>query len=256
MPRSSPLDDHSVPSLSWDIAAAIGGFRLEEQGNGSGHKVAIGRSRRFGDVAVKAYVSLAKAAGERDRLLHISELDIPAITPLDVAVGGLANYLVTRRERGLRNWGQLTWARTIADRETNKLLLPALEQGGRDIAGVHNAGVTHGDLHPGNVMYRDDDFIVGDVESSNVNVSGIHRTRGAARDLHRLGASLAVQHGFLGDRSPSFRAGALRDHLLAPYSEVGTTPLDQQQIVEGWTNAVSTGRISHPRSNATQTRAA
>jgi hypothetical protein len=148
----------------------------------------------------------------------------------------------------LTHLGKLSWARTIADPDTRKILLPALEGAARDVAAMHTAGVIHGDLHTANMMYQNGSHIVGDVERSVVNAQGIQLRVGEAKDIHRLGITLLLQQGFLGDRSPSFRAGALNDHLYQPYLEVrGQNGMPSEEMVAAWDDGTRTNQIFPPR---------
>lgn len=252
MPRATPLDNVSVPEMSWDVAAAIGGFKLDTHATANlvtnAHKVAIGKSRTHGPVAVKAHTRKGKAEYEAQKLEEIAGKGIMAFKPLVVAPGAIATYLVMERAPKLTHLGQLNWARTIADPQTTKTLLPRLESAAQDVASLHNAGIVHRDLHPGNMMYQNGDFIAGDVEGAEIDTIGKQRTKGEASDLYKLGASLLLRQGFLGDRSSAFRAAALGDHLYEPYAEERTTDpaVSARDMREAWDYAVINRRLKPP----------
>jgi hypothetical protein len=246
-----PLEDITIPVLSWDIAAAIDGFQLDpyetEDFIPSGHKVALGKSRTHGPVAVKAHSKPAKADYEARRLQQIGDKKVRAFRPLAVAPGQYATYLVMAKEPKLSHLGQLNWARSIADRQTSRTLLPTLESAAADVAAMHEAGIVHGDLHAANMMYQGGGHIIGDVEGAQINAKGAPRQKGEARDVHRFGASLLIEYGFLGDRSPAFRAAALHDHLYAPYAEGRVDmPVTPRTMLNAWDQAATTRRMSPP----------
>lgn len=241
-------EEYTIPALSWDMARAIGGFTLSDTIE-CGHGIALGHSKQHGRVAIKPHFKHGKAQNEWNVMNICREMEIPTLEPLALARGCLATYIVTRHERNLMSLAQVNWARTIADRRTQTDLLPRLERAGQDAAFLHMKGVIHNDFHSGNVTYRNgSEFVATDLERASVNVrTRAHLESGAQGDVYRLGATLLVNRGFLGDRSALFRAAALNEHLTMPYIEASKVEVDPDRLVKDWANAAQTGRILQKR---------
>lgn len=242
---SEPVSGRQAEIL-WDMARALGGFRPTGIAE-SGHGVVFGFAKRLGEIAVKPHGKYERADMERRRMLAVAALGIPTLEPLEVAAGNHASYLVTRQNPDLTDMSQHAWAASIGNRRTRRELIPALMQGGQDMARFHSVGVAHGDAHVGNMARDEAGQVALDLERVSINEPPDKLAPKVTTDLHKLGASVLVR-GFLAERSSGYRAGALGEHLLAPYMELvdnpALPPIDVEAVQHGWQVTANTGRIS------------
>jgi serine/threonine protein kinase len=105
---------------------------------------------------LRALFRPSPARAEYERTLAVAERGVPTLVPLAVGEAPGASFVVTRT---------VAAARSLADvLETDLPALPPLRQArlrqvlagalGRFLARLHDAGVTHRDLHPGNILCR------------------------------------------------------------------------------------------------------
>jgi hypothetical protein len=208
-----------------DVRRSVGYFKLDERTlDGpeipSAHGVLLGTLPNYGEVAVKPHSNIRKAEQESSNLLRATEKGLLAIEPLEVAVGGVATYLITRREPGLTDLRTAPWNVNVASRALRSQVIPTLHQAANALGGLHAAGVVHGDYTPRNAMFTADRLpIYGDAENSHINPTGDLAVRLASKDVTVFGKGVMTS-GLLADRSPAYRADFLTSELVDPYLEV------------------------------------
>jgi tRNA A-37 threonylcarbamoyl transferase component Bud32 len=112
-----------------------------------GHDLHVKHYRPDGREALRRWVREPKAKAELERGLELLRRGIPTLEPLAWGEDGLESWLVTRTLPGAVNL--LDW---LAPRPSLRQLAPAL---GAFLARCHEAGIRHGDLHPGNLLLRE-----------------------------------------------------------------------------------------------------
>ncbi len=113
----------------------------------AGHDMHVKHYRPDGREALRAWFRDPKAKTECERGLELLRRGVPTLEPLAWGRDGLHGWLVTRTLPDAVNL--LDW---LAPRPCLRRLGPAL---GAFLARCHEAGVRHGDLHPGNLLLRE-----------------------------------------------------------------------------------------------------
>jgi len=186
----------------------------------SAHGVLFGQLAGYGEVAIKPHKLLARAEEEGHKLERVAEMGFDAVTPIHVAEGGLAAYLVMLRRAGLRHLGQVDWEVHIADHQRLQgIIIPTLGSAAEALASWRSAGIFHGDSQAKNMAYGSDgNSVYVDAEKTQFNPAEAVAQSMHIKDLILLGQSI-MRRGLLNDRSPEFRLNFLVSHLLDPYLE-------------------------------------
>lgn len=187
----------------------------------SAHGVLFGELAGAGPVAVKPHQKLGRAELERNNLEQVMRVGFDSLEPLQVAAGSLAAYLVTRRRGGIRHLGQMNWEvnDVLSRDELNRVVIPTLGNVAVTLAAWHGSGVFHGDAQAKNMAYdAQGNAIYIDAEKTQFHPNQEMSAKLANKDVALFGLS-TLARGLLRDRSPSYRSGFLRAHLLGPYTE-------------------------------------
>ncbi len=214
----------------------------------SAHQVIFGWRPGYGDVVAKPFTKYQRGLREMVSLETVALRGFDAIEPLQLARGGLATYLFTRRLRELRHLGQFDWNANIASPRLRTSIAPTLTSVADALSSYHNAGIVHGDYQAKNAMFGPDGRpIYGDAEKTWIDAPVEPRTAIANRDVGLFGVSVLAR-GLLHDRSASYRAGYLGDQLLDPYfaatdpANYNMTPQERQAaITDYWVGAIQRG---------------
>lgn len=238
-----------VGPVIWDIDRTIGGFRSHGAVQGdNAHQPIKGLSKRFGLVVVKPFTlgRVGKADMERKNYEMCNEIGAKTLDVLALEIGQERAYLVTRFIKGLRTLSGINWARGIADRSTHTKLIPQLEKTSQDIGSMHeDYGIFHGDLRVRNIAYTELNSGITPIDLEGANIfyrakSSIPDSKSGI-DLTTFGASLLVEHGFIGDRTPVFRAAALTEYILLPYTNRRQgVDIDAERLRSTWEHAART----------------
>lgn len=221
-----------VEAIISDIRQTFGHFapnQYQQLGDAdSAHGVLFGTMADYGAVAIKPFSRLVKARIEAQMIDVVRQRGFRTLDPLTIASGGLGAYLVTRYQPNLRHLGQVDWCTTVASNRIGSELAPTLHAVGRFAGDLHGAGIVHGDLKPKNAVFDNTGKPVAvDLEKALRDRSAANHAHGSDEDLRLFGSNVLGQ-GLLHDRSPSFRAGFLRDHLIQPAYDAAHVPHDER----------------------------
>ena len=214
----------------------------------SAHGVLFGNFHDKELVAVKPFRKQARAEREADNLHRIQRLGFTALEPKQVIVGDLRTYLITDYRKDIRHMGQMSWNASIASPNLKDIITPAVEQASRTLAAWHSAQLYNGDAQVKNLAFdRQGESVYIDAERAQFNPPAGEDMIMGSKDLEMFGLT-ALARGLLADRSASFRAGYLNEHLLDPYFDVVrlnptiTEPAGRAKaITNHWVGAIDHG---------------
>lgn len=236
-----------VHEYGWDAQAAVPGLTITPyevmRPRLSCHGVMFGEMRDGTEVVVKPHVKPGKAEHEAAQIDRVTALGLNTPRKIGSFMGNQAIYVLTEKYPGLRTLADLNWRRSVADR-ANPELARNLGLGARNLAELHSHGVSHCDYRTKNAgLGPDDEPVYFDLEKSQMRGWGRGPHVETTNDLLLLGGSV-VSKGFLYDRSPSYRAGALRVGLVDPYMElVSNDDVDHDLLDRGYKVSCTLGKM-------------
>ncbi len=230
-PKQQKNPTQLVNEFGWDAQFAVPELLINPyesfSSDSSKHGAMLGRIASS-QVVVKPHPNRNKAQRELANIEEFRAIGLNTFTPVGVFEGRNASYLVTEKYEGLTALNGLTLRIAHNDRHELKPLRVRTARSAQAAAEMHNKHATHGDYKVKNSFEGPNgETVFGDLENAMVGQRGRGDAVRRAADIYELGASLA-RGGYLYNKSPSYRAGAIGELVIGSYVNALDTSLDSQ----------------------------
>ena len=209
-----------VNDYGWDAQFAVPDLRINPYesfaSDCSRHGVLLGQIAGS-QVVVKPHPNRDKAQRELKNIIEFNKVGLNTFDPIGVYEGRSASYLVTNKYEGLTPLNKLRLRVAHNERSAREEISKRVARSAVSAAVMHNLDATHGDFKTKNNFEGPrQEVVFGDLENAIVGKRGKGDSNRRAADVYELGASL-MNSGYLYNRSPSYRSGAVGEIIIGPY---------------------------------------
>lgn len=211
-----------VNAFGWDAQSAVPDLVINPYesyaSDRSKHGALIGNIANRA-VVVKPHENRARAQRELANMNELRKVGLPTVKPVGVFEGRNASYLITEKYEGLTALNGLRLRVAHNERRDREEVSTRVVRSAKAIAKLHANGITHGDFQAKNSFEGpEQEAVYLDLENTLIGSRGRGDIDRRAADVYMLGASLAYA-GYLYNRSPSYRSGAITEMVIGPYAD-------------------------------------